>query len=76
MQRPGLQAVIGYTGGVQDRTADDTPHVDILGEAHNIGPDREVLWRPFNGENRGEAGRPAVPHHIKYGGGRSHPTLG
>ena len=32
----------------------------FLGEVDNGSPDREVIWRPFNGNYRGEVERPAA----------------
>ena len=73
---PWIQVVIGYTGRIWGKTADESPPKNVMGEADNGGPVREVLRRPFHGHYRGDAGRPSHVHHIQYCGRRGHTPLG
>ena len=56
--------VIEDTGGIWVQNADDTPPMNVMGEAENGGPVRELLRQPFHGHYRGVAGIPSHVHHI------------
>ena len=73
---PYTQVLLGDNGGVWGQTVDEAPPADVMGEAENGGPFREVLRKPFDGHYRGDEGRPSHVHHIKYCVERVHTPLG
>ena len=62
---PWMQVVIGDTGCIWGKTADEDPFANIKGENDNGGLVREVPRRPFHGHYRGDAWRPSHVHHIQ-----------
>ena len=67
---------LGDTGGVWVQTADDAPPEDVMREADNVGPVREILKQPFWGHYRDDAGRTSNVHNIQYFCERGHTPLG
>ena len=61
---------------VCSQATDGSPPPQVLGGPHNGIQGGALLRRPVHWLQGGHTGRLTITHHIKYGGGHSHPSLG